>query len=88
MNLTICSANITPIHRISFGNKEQTVNKIKPEEINNIKRILDFIQKNVESSSADVRSEMQAILHNITIKEGLSDTLKQQAKNLLLRSYM
>ena len=71
-----------------FGNRGQIAGKAKTEEINAIKKVLNFIQKNMESSDFDTRFEMQAVLHNTLIKEGIPDALKQQAKNLLLKSYM
>lgn len=58
------------------------------EEFMITRKILNVIQKNIESSDLNTRSKMQSILHNISIKENLPDTLKQQAKNLLLKSYM
>jgi len=72
----------------NFGNKGQIISKARTAEIKATMKVLDFIQKNVESSDFNTRSEMQAILHNTAIKEGLPDELKQQAKNLLLISYM
>ena len=69
-------------YNTSFSSKTQA------EEIKAIKKILDIIQKNMDSSDYNTRSEMQAILHNTSITEGIPDTLKQQAKNLLLKSYM
>ena len=62
--------------------------KTKTEEIKTARKILDIIQNNMELSDASTRSDMQTILHNMSIKEGIPDALKQQAKNLLLESYM
>ena len=75
-------------YNLNFGNRGQIVNKAKSEEIKATKKVLDFIQKNMESSDFNTRSEMQAVLHNTLIKENIPDALKQQAKNLLLKSYM
>lgn len=75
-------------YNLNFGNRGQIVDKVKTDEIKATRKILNFIQKNMESSDFNTRSEMQAILHNTAIKEGIPDTLKQQAKNLLLKSYM
>ena len=69
-------------YNINFGNKAIT------GEIKALQKVLNFIQKNMESSDFNTRSEMQAMLHNIAIKESIPDALKQQAKNLLLKSYM
>ena len=69
-------------YNTNFGNKAIT------GEIKAINKVLDLIQKNMESCGFNIRSEMQAVLHNISIKENIPDSIKQQAKNLLLKSYM
>jgi len=69
-------------HNTSFAGKNVT------EEIKATRKILNVIQKNMESCDFTTRSEMQSILHNISIKENIPETIKQQAKNLLLKSYM
>ena len=75
-------------YNLNFGNRGQAAGKAKAEEIKALKKILNFIQKNMESCDFNTRSEMQSILHNTSIKEDIPDELKQQAKNLLLKSYM
>ena len=75
-------------YNLNFGNRGQLACNTTKREIEAIKKVLNFIQKNMELSDFNTRSEMQAILHNTSIKEGIPDELKQQAKELLLKSYM
>ena len=78
------------VQRIQYNNNYNTNfgNKAITGEIKAINKVLNFIQKNMDSCDFNTRSEMQAILHNISIKESIPDSIKQQAKNLLLKSYM